>query len=150
MTIEARGAMTRIAVSIPGAAERRCATCGARRFLSPALVGWLKANQLSLKCPCCGSSVEPTFWNYQPTPCRIVRVVVGPSPRPTWWCATMAGQEREAVEVDYYGHKFYLDNADGSGWAKVTHGRGGPDWPHGELPVAEVLTAPVDAPAAAS
>lgn len=88
---------------------------------------------------------EKTFWNYEPTPCRIVRVVVGKSPRPTWWCANLAGTEREAVEVNYHGNPFYLDNdvgptwSAGSGWRKVTVGRGGPDFGHAELPIERVL-----------
>ena len=81
-----------------------------------------------------------TFWNYEPTPARKVRVIVGPSPKKTWWCAMLAGTEREAVEVSYAGQApFYLDNEDGSGWHKVTTGRGGPDQSHSELPVERVL-----------
>jgi hypothetical protein len=77
---------------------------------------------------------EQTFWNYEPTPARKVRVIVGKSVRPTWWCAEFEGQERAAVEVNYHGEKFYLDNEDGSGWGKVTGGRGGPEWGHSSLP----------------
>lgn len=90
------------------------------------------------------SAVE-TFWNFEPTPCRIVRVIVGPSPRSTWWCADLAGTEREAVEVNYHGDVFYLDNEEGpnwpagTGWSKVTVGRGGPHHAHGSLPVGKVL-----------
>lgn len=80
-----------------------------------------------------------TFWNYEPTPARIVRVIVGPSPVKTWWCADLEGTEREAVEVNYHGNKFYLDNENGQGWAKVTQGRGGPDWGHSSLPVSSVV-----------
>lgn len=79
---------------------------------------------------------DETFWNFEPTPARIVRVIVGKSPKKTWWCAELEGTEREAVEVSYPGGApFYLDNADGSGWAKVTLGRGSPNWGHSELPV---------------
>ena len=42
---------------------------------------------------------EPTYWNGEPTPCTKVRVIVGKSPVPTWWCAALAGTEREAVLV---------------------------------------------------
>lgn len=88
---------------------------------------------------------EPTYWNFEPTPARIVRVIVGKSLRPTWWCAGLEGQEREAVEVTYFGDVFYLDNEKsqhnipGGGWAKVTHGRGSPGFGHSELPVRKVL-----------
>lgn len=82
---------------------------------------------------------EATFWNYEPTPCRIVRVVVGPCLKETFWHNGLEGTVREAVEVEYGGDKFYLDNEDGTGWFKVTKGRGGPDYGHSSLPVAEVL-----------
>jgi hypothetical protein len=97
------------------------------------------------------NDVVKTFWNYEPTPCRIVRVIVGPCKRPTFWHNGLEGTEREAVEVNYHGHFFYLDNEGGrigelgptwepgEGWAKVTLGRGGPDWGHSEVPVARVL-----------
>jgi hypothetical protein len=81
-----------------------------------------------------------TYWNGERTPARRVRVIVGPSPRPTWWCAGLAGTEREAVEVRYGEQPpFYLDNENGSGWAKVTIGRGSPEWGHSGLPVERVL-----------
>lgn len=80
-----------------------------------------------------------TFWNGEPTPARVVKVIVGEPPRATWWCADLAGTEREAVEVTYGDSSFYLDNADGSGWRKVTTGRGLPDCFHASLPVSEVI-----------
>ena len=79
-----------------------------------------------------------TYWNGYPAKCRRVRVVVGKALRPTWWCASLEGQEREAVEVHGDGEVFYLDNKDGQGWAKVTVGRGSPMWGHAELPVASI------------
>lgn len=92
-----------------------------------------------------------TFWNYEPASCRKVRVIVGPAPKSTWWCAGLEGTEREAVEVTIDGERFYLDNEAfegdglvrghraGTGWDKVTKGRGGPDWGHSSLPVSKVL-----------
>jgi len=47
--------------------------------------------------------------------------------------------------VDYYGTKYILDDEDGTGWAKVTEGYGGPRWPHSELPEAsEIITEPIN------
>lgn len=51
----------------------------------------------------------------------------------------IAPQDRKAVEVSYHGAKFYLDNEDGSGWAKVTKGHGSPRWGHSSLSVERVL-----------
>lgn len=85
-------------------------------------------------------SVPQTFWNGVPAKATRVRVVVGDSPRSTWWCASLAGTEREAVEVDTgYGLPFYLDNHDGSGWEKVTTGLGSPQRAHRSLPVERVV-----------
>jgi hypothetical protein len=83
---------------------------------------------------------EKTFWNGEPCRAVKVRVIVGPSMRPTWWCAGMVGQERAAVRVDYGRERFYLDNEDGSGWAKVTTGRGSPNVGHSSLPVASEVS----------
>lgn len=85
-----------------------------------------------------------TYWNGEPTPCRRVQVVVGHVATPTWWCKEFEGTIRRAVEVDYHGQKFYLDNEDypvepDAGWHKVTVGLGGPHWGHKSLPVDRVL-----------
>lgn len=87
-----------------------------------------------------------TRWNGERCKAEKVRVIVGPSDRPTWWCAGMVGQERAAVRVEYGGHKFYLDDEDGSGWRKVTAGRGSPEWPHSSLPVEREVTSRVTSP----
>lgn len=80
-----------------------------------------------------------TYWNGQETPARRVRVIVGRSERPTWWCADLEGTERAAVEVTYDGRRFFLDDANGIGWRKVTEGRGGPRWGHWGLPDSSVV-----------
>ena len=74
-----------------------------------------------------------TFWNGEPCKAKRLRVIVGPSPA-TWWCAELEGAERDAVEVIYGKQTFYLDNEDGSGWLKVTKGRGSPMYGHKSLP----------------
>lgn len=82
---------------------------------------------------------DQTYWNGEPCAARVVTVIVGKAPRETWWCAKLEGQPRRAVEVDYHGEKFYLDNEDGQGWLKVTRGRGSPHYQHSSLPVERVL-----------
>lgn len=84
-----------------------------------------------------------TWWNGEPAQACRVRVVVGPAPVRTWWCADLVGQERAAVEVLYGSERFYLDDEDGTGWAKVTEGHGSPSWPHRGLPS---RSTPVDGP----
>lgn len=83
-----------------------------------------------------GGVWEPAIaprWNGERCRALKVRVVVGKPDRPTWWFAGLEGTERRAVRVDYGGQTFYLDNEDGSGWAKVTVGRGAPQWGHKSL-----------------
>jgi hypothetical protein len=75
-----------------------------------------------------------TYWNGQPAPARRVRVVVGPRHGGD-------GDERAAVEVRAGGVTFYLDDADGSAWAKVTTGLGSPRLGHRGLPDARLVVA---------
>jgi len=85
-----------------------------------------------------------TYWNGEPAECRKVRVRMGPA-EPTWWCAGMEGQIREAVRVDYRGDVFYIDNEGipksdghinpGDGWLKVTLGMGAPGYRHASISI---------------
>jgi len=94
-----------------------------------------------------GEMTTKTYWNYEPTPCRRVVVRVGKPLRPTWWCADLEGQERKAVEVDYFKEgPIYLDDEDGRGWNKVTGGRGGPEYGHRSLPDDSVVLRERDEP----
>jgi hypothetical protein len=78
-----------------------------------------------------------TRWNGQPVVARRLKGVVGESPK-GWWCSKLAGQARRVVEVRYYDSVFYVDDEDGSGWIKITEGRGMPDWPHRSLPISQI------------
>lgn len=81
-----------------------------------------------------------TFWNGRPCIATRVRAIVGPAFLSTYWHAGLEGTERAAVEVLVDGSDpFYLDDADGSGWYKVTTGRGSPAIYHRELPVTGVI-----------
>lgn len=80
-----------------------------------------------------------TRWNGEPCAARKVRVMVADSDFfPAYWARQYVDTVREAVEVTYNGQTFYLDNEDGSGWHKVTHG-GGPGWPHRDLEISAVM-----------
>lgn len=77
---------------------------------------------------------EATYWNGEPAVAVRLRVVVADAPWfPNYWARPLVGTEREAVRVTYAGRLFYLDNEDGSGWRKVTEGRGGPRCGHRDL-----------------
>jgi len=78
--------------------------------------------------------MDKTFWNGRPCRARIIHVIVGKALRPTWWCANLEGRVRKAVEVTQHGQTFFLDNEDGSGWLKVTVGKGMPNFGHSSLP----------------
>lgn len=87
-----------------------------------------------------GTGQSNTYWNGEPCEARKVRVVVGNEGRfISPWFAEYIGAERDAVEVTYAGRTFYIDNEDGSGWHKVTEGRGGPHLGHGSLDVDRVI-----------
>jgi hypothetical protein len=86
---------------------------------------------------------EQTFWNGEPTPARRVRATIAAAPGvPAYWARELVGEERDAVEVTYYGQVFYLDDqqhragtTDGAAWRKVTVGRGSPAYGHRNLEV---------------
>lgn len=108
------------------------------------------------------------YWNGLPT---RVRRVVGTVPQHdpeqhaefAWWAGReypgglpegftarpaedLQGQRVAAVEVvldgvNYGGGVCYLDDRDGSGWRKVTEGRGSPRYGHRELPLVDVQEA---------
>jgi hypothetical protein len=82
--------------------------------------------------------IAGAHWNFEPCKARRVRVIVGKSPRDTWWCAALEGQERAAIEVEYHGTKFYIDD-NAEGLEKLTVGRGSPAYGHSSLPVASVI-----------
>ena len=75
-----------------------------------------------------------TYWNGEAVLARRVRVLVGWSAAPGTWCRALVGTERKAVELHYCGEVIYLDDHDGTGWAKVTAGRGSPRLGHRRLP----------------
>lgn len=76
-----------------------------------------------------------TQWNGEPCAARRVTVIVADNTAfPMYWARRFVGMRRKAVEVHYGGDTFYLDDEDGSGWNKVTHG-GSPWWTHSNLTV---------------
>lgn len=64
-----------------------------------------------------------TYWDGEECEVKKVRVIVGPALRPTWWCANLAGQEREVLKITSGGESFYVDDEPGV-WKKITVGRG--------------------------
>jgi hypothetical protein len=81
-----------------------------------------------------------TYWNGEDCRARKVVVIVADTGTfPLYWAKEFVGQEREAVEVKQHGFTFYLDDVDGSGWAKVTNGFGSPNYPHRGLEVERVV-----------
>jgi hypothetical protein len=84
--------------------------------------------------------LEPGYWNGEACGYRIVNVVVGSALRPTFWFASMAGTQREAVEVHYAGQPpFYIDNEGNEGVRKLTIGKGLPNWAHQSLKIERVV-----------
>jgi hypothetical protein len=81
------------------------------------------------------NQTEPTYWSGKR--CHAVRcnVIVADADFPGYWARPFVGQVRKAVRVMTDASTFYIDNEDGSGWAKVTKGFGSPSWGHGSLAV---------------
>lgn len=79
-----------------------------------------------------------TRWNGERCKAERVIVRVGRSEMPTWWCADLEGTERAAVIVHYGAGQFFLDDEDGSGWHKVTHG-GSPRLASRSLPNSSIV-----------
>jgi hypothetical protein len=76
-----------------------------------------------------------TRWNGEPCQARRVTAIVADDGRfPQYWARHLVGTRRKAVEVTYGDSTFYLDDEDGSGWDKVTHG-GSPHWGHSSLTI---------------
>lgn len=76
-----------------------------------------------------------TQWNGEPcTARRVTAIVADDGFFPMYWARHLVGTRRKAVEVEYGGETFYLDDEDGSGWNKVTHG-GSPHWAHSSLTI---------------
>lgn len=87
-------------------------------------------------------AVEPeTFWNGLPTPARRGTAIVAESFKfLDYWARGLIGARIDVVEVilddvSYGGGTTYLDNRDGSAWAKVTEGRGSPGRGHRDVAI---------------
>ena len=79
-------------------------------------------------------------WNYEPCEADKGTVVVGKSPRSTWWCASIEGHRVKCVRVTYGEEEFFIDDEDGSGSKKVFELGGGPDSKHSSIPVDDSST----------
>lgn len=82
------------------------------------------------------TATEP-MWNGIPTPATRGSGVVLDSPAfPQFWALHLVGCRIAVVRVEREGREpIYLDNREGDGWWKVTHG-GGPGIAHADLDVA--------------
>lgn len=85
------------------------------------------------------ATIADAKWNGEPCVARHVEVIVGTSPVETWWCASLKGTRRKAIEISQGGYSFFIDNEDGSGLMKVTLGRGSPSYGHKGYPKDTVL-----------
>lgn len=84
-----------------------------------------------------------TYWNGLPTTASRGTAVVADAPKfSLYWAKHLVGQRIPVVKVyldgvNYGGGITYLDNRDGSGWLKVTEGRGSSRYAHGEVTIEE-------------
>lgn len=88
--------------------------------------------------------VDQAYWNGLPTTAQRGTAVVAATPEfPQYWAARegVVGQRIPVVRVDldgvnHGGGVTYLDDRDGSGWAKVTRGMGSPRYGHRNVRIA--------------
>lgn len=64
-------------------------------------------------------------WNGEPCDAIPGTVVIGPSPKPTWWSAPHEGKRWACLKVTSEGQTFYLADHDGSATRKVFWEGGG-------------------------
>ena len=65
------------------------------------------------------------FWNGEPAKFKgLEYTVTEVKEKPLSWQNSLVGTRRQAIEIDYSGHTFIIDNQDGLGFIKVTEGRG--------------------------
>lgn len=81
-------------------------------------------------------------WNGELCLCRVLEVkildVESSAFALPWW-KPFVGETFQAVEVRYYGKRFYISNADGSGMSKVTVGMGSPEHGHAGFETVELV-----------
>lgn len=78
-----------------------------------------------------------TFWDGEPADCKRGTAIIArpPGVHPTWWTEVqgLTGTARRVVRVQKDNRIFYIDDQDGSGWRKVTNGRGSWQFGHRSL-----------------
>ena len=87
--------------------------------------------------------LDQAYWNGLPTTATRGTAVVADAPEfPQYWARTegIVGQRIRVVMVNldgvnYGGGTTYLDDRDGSGWAKVTRGHGSPRYGHSNVSI---------------
>jgi hypothetical protein len=84
--------------------------------------------------------MEQTRWNGIPVEAKRGTAVVADAPEfPLYWAGHLVGERIEVVQVNLDGANYgggidYLDDRDGSGWAKLTAG-GGPRMGHASVAI---------------
>lgn len=74
------------------------------------------------------------FWNGEPAEIKgLEYTVTEVKETPLHWQNPEVGSRRQAIEVDFRGSKFIIDNEHGVGYSKVTRGRG--SFQHGHASV---------------
>lgn len=75
-----------------------------------------------------------TYWNGEPCKAERVKVIVGKSEKPTWWCAKLEGQKFRAIKITQDGYSFYIAD-ELAAWHKIREGMGSFMYSHKSVPV---------------
>lgn len=87
-----------------------------------------------------GHVINSAQWNGKPCRARTVLIELADCPQyQNYWARAIVGQECNAVEVTVGDHVFYMDNQDGTGYAKITAGCGMWIFPHREVRPARII-----------
>ena len=84
---------------------------------------------------------ETTYWNGLPTLAIRGTAVVADAPEfSEYWAKHIIGQRIPVIRVVLEGVNFgggvtYLDNREGTGWFKVTKGKGMPQYSHADVAI---------------
>jgi len=65
--------------------------------------------------------VTQLYWRGLPVPSRRVRIRISRNVPASWWCAPLAGQERDALELQTAEGPLLIDDEDGVGTAVMSN-----------------------------
>jgi hypothetical protein len=85
------------------------------------------------------NNLKPGYWNGEPAQFKAVLYRVLEPETKTWWTISHVGEIRQAIQINYGGETWIIDNQHGDGYYKVTAGQGSPRCGHKSITDYEIL-----------